>query len=584
MIDVGHPFSRPFQSLVESLQDSLLLGVEQPGTVELLFRSGTAAYPLAGAGPVSGLAPQASGFVKGKPAVFDLGRHYTYAVGQLVWQAPDAADPDAAEGWFPDDNSRLTVGYFWRGLPSGLTDFNAGSVAGTLVRAVARELKLLYEQMDQAYRRAFIDHAQGVALDNVVALLGVARNPALPAQGHVTFWCKRPPKADVTIAVGTRVADARGRIFRVTAAGTIAAGAASPKVTVPVVAQDTGPEGNLGSASLTVMPTPPRGVDGGVSNELPLTGGEDAEGDDALRERARHALESAGKSTLNAIRFAVLSVDGVDSVEVRDFSVDPAIAPGEIRVRYATGKPEVVGPQVLQAVESTRAAGIRARVSMVSTVTLSGRFLVIPDTAGATRQAFERYKQEVVDALRALGIGEAVSARKLAALAFKVPGLADVGEVQLLRRGPEDPAPVPVVADPLLVDADAQARPDPGAIQVLPLQALSVSAAQLGAGGTLTCTVKLLDDGGAALKLLGLKLALMAAVRGRPSATPNQPLQQVAQTSGSVQFAGTDGAAATFAPLAIPNLDALDAATLELQVQAAAYPGIRAATAPLAQA
>ena len=41
MIEVGHPFSRPFEGLVDSLVTSLQLGVEQPDTQELLFRTGT---------------------------------------------------------------------------------------------------------------------------------------------------------------------------------------------------------------------------------------------------------------------------------------------------------------------------------------------------------------------------------------------------------------------------------------------------------------------------------------------------------------------------------------------------------------
>ena len=226
MIEVGHPFSRPFQGLVDSLKTSLQFGVEQPDTQELLFRTGTFAYPLKDAGAVSGLADQITGFVAKKPAIFTREVHYVYAVGQLVWQPlPADAGPDVAAAWFPDDNSRLTVGYFFRDLPSGITDFNEGSVAGTLVRAMAREFKLIYEQIDQAYRRAFIDHAQGFALDNVVALLGISRNPEQPAQGEVTFWLKKPPKADVAIATGTRVADPRGRLFKVTAPGIIRADA-----------------------------------------------------------------------------------------------------------------------------------------------------------------------------------------------------------------------------------------------------------------------------------------------------------------------------------------------------------------------
>lgn len=651
MIDPGTPFSRPLQTLIDSLQTNLLLGVEQPGTLDLLYRRTTTNYPIKGPGPVSGLAAQATGFVAGRPAVFNLGQHYTYAVGQLVWQPADP-DPALAASWFPDDNSRLTVGYFYRDLPSGITDFNAGSVAGTLVRAVARELGLLYGQMDEAYRRAFIDHAQGAALDNVVALIGVVRKAALPAQGAVTFSLKKAPRNDVPIPVGTRVADARGRIFKVTAPGlipalvedsvpaggtvlhasqviaklvqvqpkgsstklatvdtapgkpygndgmtvTLAAAppagatlvlgyqAKTPQVTVPVVAQDTGPEGNLGSRSLTVMPTPPRGVDGGVTNADPLAGGEAAETDDALRDRAKHALELAGNATLNAIRYAVLNIDGIDSVEVRDFSVDPAIPTGEVWVRYATGK-SGLQDKVSTTVDQTRAAGIKARVTQVATVMLTGTVWVIPDVAGAGKAAFAQYQRAVVDALNALGIGESVSPRKLASKVFQIAGLADVGEVQLdYQRG--SAAAQPLLDDPFVVGDGEQAKPDANAITVQPLQAIAVAAGATldKTSGALSCQLRLRDDSGAAVALRHLVFAVTAAVRGKPSSAPNQPLQQVVLMLGSVTFTGSAPTAASFTPLDAAgraSLAALDVATLELQVQAAAYAGILPGTTAL---
>ncbi len=648
MIDIGHPFSKPFQDLVDGLEESLQLGVEQPADQDLLYRSGTMAYPLRGAAPVSGLADQVTGFVGGKPAIFNLGQHYTYAAGQLIWQAlPSDADPDVAASWFPDDNSRLSVGYFFRDLPAGITDFNAGSVAGTLVRAVSREFKLLYEQMDQAYQRAFIDYAQGAALDNVVALLGISRNQALPAQGEVTFSLKKAPKVDVPIAVGTRVADARGRLFKVTGPGLIKASleeavtvagtvvhtsvpigggvhvrvkgtttdlptvptkagkpfgddestitltavppssslvvtyqAKTPKVTVPVIAMDTGPEGNLGSGSLTVMPTPPRGVDGGVTNEKPLTGGESAEADDQLRERAKHALERAGNATLNAIRFAVLSIDGVDSVEVRDFSVDETIPLGEVWVRFSTGKPDVVAPLVTDVVDRTRAAGIKARVTQVTTVLLSGTFYVIPDVSGSGKDAFGRYKTVVVKALSSLGIGEPVSPRKIGSLIFQIAGLADVGEVQLNYVRGVDPV-TPVVTDPFLLSAGEQARPDEGGLKIVPIQGLVASAASLAGDGTLTLTLGAKDDTGAAISFRNMQLSILATVRAKPSATPNQPLQQVGQVTGTVTLTNTDHATPTFPKIVIPNLASLDKPSMEVSIQAAAYPGILPGTSHL---
>jgi uncharacterized phage protein gp47/JayE len=649
MIEVGHPFSRPFQDLVDSLVDSLQFGVDQPASLELLYRFGTRAYPLQGPGPVSGLADQITGSVAGKPAIFNLGQHYVYEVGQLVWQdLPSPVDPDIAASWFPDDNSRLTVGYFFRDLPSGISDFNAGSVAGTMVRALSRELKLLYEQMDQAYQRAFIDFAQGAALDNVVALLGILRNPALLAQGEVTFSLKKASRGDVPIPSGTRVANARGRMFRVTAPGVIkasldepatatgvvvhtsqaigtlthvrvqgtptdlttvptAAGkpfgddeatitlaatpsspsvivtyqAKTPSVKVPVVALDPGPEGNLGSGSLTVMPTPPRGVDGGVVNEKPLTGGEAAETDLQLRERAKHALERAGNATLNAIRYAVLNIKGVDSVEVRDFSIDETIPVGEVWVRISTGKPDEVGALVDDVVDKTRAAGIKARVAQVSTVLLSGTLYVIPDNTGSGSDAYVRYKTMVVAALSALGIGEPVSPRKLASLVLQVAGLADLGEGQLDYVRGNDPAK-PVNTDPFVIDASEQARPDEGSLNVAPIHALAASAASLAGDGTLTVTVQMVDDDGLPIHFRNVQFAVLATIRAKPTATPNQPLQRVAQVSGTATFFAVDHTQPTFGKAVIANLESLDATTIEVVIQAAAYPGILPGTTSLA--
>ena len=169
MIALGHPFSKPFGDLIGSLEESLREGVEQPAVVDILFRSDTPSYEIRG--PVHDIS-RVTGLRRKKFAVFERNVHYRYASGRLIWVAP--ADP-ANLDWYPDDNSRVTVEYTYRDLPSGITDFNAGSVAGTLVRAFARELKFLYEQMDQAYRRAFIDIAEGEALDNVVALLEIGR-------------------------------------------------------------------------------------------------------------------------------------------------------------------------------------------------------------------------------------------------------------------------------------------------------------------------------------------------------------------------------------------------------------------------
>ncbi|MFM2119493.1 MAG: hypothetical protein RL722_961 [Pseudomonadota bacterium] len=678
MIEVGHPFSRPLDEIVNSLQTSLLLGVEQPATVEIVVLKDTLRYPIRSAlGPVSSLAAQITGFVPlvraaGTPApsgstaaqleaaVFNLGEHYTYATGQLILLPPPVdADEEVLQTWAPAPGSVLTVGYNYREQPSGITDFNPGSVAGTLVRAVSRELKLIYEQMDQAYRRSFIDHAQGVALDNVVALLAISRNQAQAARGKVSFMLKKAPRVDIPIAVGTRVADTRGRVFKVTEAGVIPAvveetlqaaattltagqpiaalvhvrvrgttadlavvpGAAplpfgenlrtvtlatapapgttlvlsyqarNPSVTVPVVALDTGPQGNLGAGSLTVMPTPPRGVDGGVTNHEPTTGGSDPESDDELRDRAKHSLETAGKATLNALRFAVLDVDGVDSVEVHDHGSDPTLALGLVAVRYAISVPDdqadELDRQVAAAVEATRSAGIKVRASRVTTLRLSGNIVVLPAEGGAAANSGARYLAAVLADLSSQAIGQSVSPRKIASRAFQVPGLADVAEVQLdyVRSNPPTPL-TPLTGDPFLVGADEHARPDKDAIHIVVLGDLQlVAPIRLSrSSGSLSCSLRLLDDQGAPVRFRQLSLSLTASVLGRPANAPSQEPGQIVQLSGSLTLTGTDTAAAVFTPLAAElrtKLDGLAADQTRLLVQVPAYPGLQGASAAL---
>jgi uncharacterized phage protein gp47/JayE len=648
MIDVGHPFSRPFRELVESLEESVREGVEQSALADILFRRDTAAYELPG--PVHDVW-QVTGVRRRESVTFERNVHYRYGAGRLVWLPPPTAGDPA---WYPDDNSRLTVEYTYRDLPSGITDFNAGSVAGTLVRAFAREMKFLYEQMDQAYRRAFIDVAQGEALDNVVALLGISRNRPLPARGFVTFFLKRVPRDRVVIPARTRVADAKGVLFAVAQAGAVEPvleepvrqaagivrtanrigalvhvrvrgsaadlptkptapgkpfgadertvtlnGVAPPdelivryspvSVTLPVVAMEPGRGGNLGSGSLAVMPTPPRGVDGGVTNEQPTTGGEEAESDEQLRERAKHELERAGKATLNALRYSILEVDGVEGVEVRDHATDESIPLGEVRVRYSGGNEA----HILAAIEENRAAGIVVRAEAITTVFISGTLYVIPD-AGFADDSTAQLRKRVVEALSGLAIGEAAYVRRFAAMAYQVPGLADVAEARLdyARRPPGQalPSETGVVADPFIARASELVRPDEGQLTVVALRGLQATGAYVAAGTRTDLTVRVLKEDGLPAAFRSFRLNVTVTVRARLKTEPGQPPQRVAQVEAQLQFTNADTAVLSVANAAILDVPGRPGYRLgpeghdpavEFQVTASAYPALRPGLAPV---
>ena len=652
MVDLGSPFSQPYQDLIASLEQSLREGVEQPVTERIIFQSSVSAYDLR-YGAVTIL--RVSGLVGGRNfTVFQPDVHFRLSNNRIIWL-------HATEK--PLDGGRLEVEYTYRERPAGLTDFNPGSVVGTLVRAIARELKLLYEQMDQAYRRAFIDEASGVGLDSVVALLGVTRNPAIKAQGEVTFFLKAATSRNVLIRSGTRVEDAGKRAYVTTADGqiepvitetsqllndivsvrnqiaskksvpeiegiwrklanseqisgeplvtaatpglalsddkrnlllagvaqdvrTALAGAGpllvrykSVSVTVPVEAVAAGPDGNVNSAAVVIMPTPPPGVDG-VVNEAPITGGQSPESDEQLRDRAKHALERKGNATLNAIKFAVLDVDGVEGVEVVDNSVDSSIPLGEVRVRYSGGE----DAEVQEVVEQTRAAGILARLEKINEVLVSGVVYVLaepptPDTAASALH------DRIIEAIETLAIGQPLSLRRLSALAYQVNGLAEVAEVQLRYRKADLDKPGEVqtgpVTDPFLPARTELVRPDAAKLAVDVLTRLTAARHD---GTKMDVDVSLLDAGGQAAHFANFAVDLSVTLRALLENAPDQPPEVVGRFMRTASFVDSSQFTLSISLLDAPQLrtggaDAHDVnAPIQVTLSLAAFAGIQAAS------
>jgi uncharacterized phage protein gp47/JayE len=209
-------FTVSLQDVITALETSVREGVEQPASVAFFFQPGASGYDLPRTAVsvtrvTSIVRADVSGVIRNKLVTFHPDQ-YRLDGNRLIWVEKRKSE-------LPAEGARFEVEYTYRDLPSGLTDFNPGSVAGTLLRAVAREVTLLYNQMNEAYRRAFIDEAEGAALDNVVALLGVLRNEAQKAAGRVTFFRKKAAQQSVVIAPGVKVADQSGRVFVVIGEG-----------------------------------------------------------------------------------------------------------------------------------------------------------------------------------------------------------------------------------------------------------------------------------------------------------------------------------------------------------------------------
>lgn len=541
-VDPGRPFSKAFRTLIDEMEERIRQGVEVPATISKYYTEEQSAYPL----PQNVYAVTDVGALsKSIYTKFLPGVHFRLNNHLLVWTDMENT---------PDEGALMTINYTYRDQPAGLTDFNPGSVTGTLIRAFSHEMKLLYDQIDEAYRRAFIDQAQGVALDNVVALMGVVRNAARFAEGAVTFFVEATPNSDILVPAGVRVADESGREFVTLAAGTISITTtdiaplvdyqvkvrnrigevigvwrtsedpdtdppltlatlpddvppfgedectitldnsvdasilrvqvryAARSVTVPVRASVEGPDGNVNAGAITVMPTPPARIDGVINTEA-IIGGQEPEPDAQLRERTKFELERAGNSTLNALKYAVLDVDGVESVEVLDNTIDPTIPLGIVRLRYGGERIEL--SDILRVIEETRAAGIRVEVDAMGIVTLAGIFYVFPGDVRAEGDT-GLFKVAVLDSLKSVTAGSTLSTNRLNALIYSVGGLAEVAEAQLTYtdESVEVPAPQPL-PNPFVLGRDQLLTIDPAQIQVAVVQAINITTKGDNSGITL---------------------------------------------------------------------------------------------------
>ncbi|MEB3295796.1 MAG: baseplate J/gp47 family protein [Synechococcales bacterium] len=530
MIDPGRPFSEAhsYVDLIQSLEEQIRSGVQQVDQQRFIFKKSESSYALS---RTIEAITRVTGMVTGNGTVFEAGVDFEFRNNRIIWQV------NASQ--FPDEGTWFQVLYTYRDRPTGLNDFSPGSVTGTLVRTIALQLKLLYEQMDEAYRRGFIDTASGTALDNVVAVLGITRNLAKSARGAVSFT-RKDIRRSVTIRKNTKLATESGITFITTEEVTIAAGDTGSQVRIPIMAEQPGIKGNVPANTIVIMPTPPSGLGSAtVTNPEVLQEGQEQELDEQLRERAKFRLERSGNATLNAIKFAILEkVDGVQGVQVMDYSTDPAIPLGEVRVSYS-GNANL--NRVQEIINETRAAGILAQVSRITTLLISGRFYVISD--GSSAEGGGLFRQKVIDALKELAIAEPLSLRRLNALAYGIPGLAEVAEAQLMHNRSIPPV---AVTDPFLTQAMEQLRPDEQNLQVIVLNAMTLTAARNNKTIRLTLQVgrqkttpPLFEPGNFKTWAIAVNVMLKAKLRTQP----DDPAETVAVLTPMATF--TNAATAT---------------------------------------
>lgn len=256
----------------------------------------------------------------------------------------------------PKPGTPLTVNYYpAQTPPTPLTDLNVGSVVRTLVETIAREMAMAYLQLEHIYDSAFLDTAEGSSLDKVVALVGVRRLPAGFPVARVRFTRRADAGAgsQVTVPANTAVVDDSGARYLTLDALTLEPGESTREVNVR--GETTGTK-LVEAGALNRLEVLIAGV-GEVTNPQPARAITAAETDAELRRRAASSLHGVVRGTHDALKFALLSIDGVKNVNLIEA---PNGIPGEIRVEVAHSSDDpTIDATIERTIEAFRPAGIR---------------------------------------------------------------------------------------------------------------------------------------------------------------------------------------------------------------------------------
>lgn len=277
------------------------------------------------------------------------------------------------------------------------------------INSIATEFFNSWSELENTYYSGYIDHATGQSLDNVVAILGITRNPAVKAAGQVTF-----SGTDTTVIPAGTVVQTTGDNpvkFTTDAEVTITGGVATSDIT----AQDAGANGNVAADTITALEIAISGVSS-LTNSSPTTGGSDTETDPALRLRGKEALEGKGLATVNAIKQNVLAVPGVTGVATTEDLINHTL---ELTV---SGNP--TPGDVDQAIEDSRPAGIEVTWTTPTQVTIYVDATVTHDSSNAT--VLTDVQTAIVDYVNNIGVGNDVIYNELVAVSMEVDGVTDM--------------------------------------------------------------------------------------------------------------------------------------------------------------
>lgn len=273
---------------------------------------------------------------------------------------------------------------------SKISNFSVGSVSRTLLEAISLEMEALYYQMSKGFKHA-LQHS-------VFYSFGFSKKSAIPSTGMVTVRFKSDIPYNMVIPKGYKFSTVpvRGKVIHFASTQDVACVSGDRVAVVPVECTTPGIIGNVpaGAIKICVNPLP---FTESVFNQLDFNNGAEEEDVAEVKKRFTEYIQTLSKSTIAAVQYGCLTVQGVTGV-----FVDERIGVLDIYVHDINGD---LTPALEKAVVDTlinyRAGGIEVRVLPVTKVgiDLSIEVILAPGFDGGKYQ--QMIRDSVTDYLNA---------------------------------------------------------------------------------------------------------------------------------------------------------------------------------------
>lgn len=203
---------------------------------------------------------------------------------------------------------------------STITDYTPGSNIRTIFESVGVFIEYLQFLIEEAYRSFYIDSASLADLDARVNDFGVQRKVAKPSTGIIKFQKNVPATSTFVISEGIQIStqpDVFGNTISYALDRDVTFVSGAIEATGEITCLIDGPEGNVASGTITNITSSIPGIDA-VINPYATTDGASAENDDQLRRRVPVFLNGLKRGNEDAIRSAVLAIDGITLVGLKE--------------------------------------------------------------------------------------------------------------------------------------------------------------------------------------------------------------------------------------------------------------------------